>query len=164
MASSTLSKKQKKRDKYSLAELKTLGHQLLSSRAHVNNLPLLLSFITPTTRPQYALESLLSLQSFFTPLLPQLPSSSVSSSDSQNDPEFIYRIWVRSKFDDFVQSLLDIAICSQSDEALREVVLDTLMEFVKVGNGGKFHSAIYHRLLHIFVSYSLFGWWLPIIS
>lgn len=119
MASSTLSKKQKKRDKYSLAELKTLGHQLLSSRAHVNNLPLLLSFITPTTRPQYALESLLSLQSFFTPLLPQLPSSSVSSSDSQNDPEFIYRIWVRSKFDDFVQSLLDIAICSQSDEALR---------------------------------------------
>ncbi|OIS98166.1 PREDICTED: nucleolar complex protein 4 homolog [Nicotiana attenuata] len=155
MASSTLSKKQKKSDKYSLSELKTLGHQLLSSRAHVNNLPLLLSFITPTTRPQYALESLLSLQSFFTPLLPQLPSSSVSSSDSQNDPEFIYRIWVRSKFDDFVQSLLDIATCSQSDEALREVVLDTLMEFVKVGNGGKFHSAIYHRLLHIFVHSSL---------
>ncbi|XP_016502523.1 protein NUCLEOLAR COMPLEX ASSOCIATED 4 [Nicotiana tabacum] len=155
MASSTLTKKQKKRDKYSLSELKTLGHQLLSSRAHVNNLPLLLSFITPTTRPQYALESLLSLQSFFIPLLPQLPSSSVSSSDSQNDPEFIYRIWVRSKFDDFVQSLLDIATCSQSDEALREVVLDTLMEFVKVGNGGKFHSAIYHRLLHIFVHSSL---------
>ncbi|MCD7462410.1 hypothetical protein HAX54_048496 [Datura stramonium] len=158
MASSMVSKKQKKKDKYSLSDLKTLGHQLLSSRAHVNNLPLLLSFITPSTRPKYALESLLSLQSFFTPLLPQLPSSALSSSfssDSQGDPEFIYRTWVRSKFDVFVQSLLDIAICSQSDEALREVVLDTLMEFVKVGNCGKFHSAIYHRLLHSIVHSSL---------
>ncbi|KAG5582080.1 hypothetical protein H5410_052707 [Solanum commersonii] len=161
MASSMPSKKQKKNkkhDKYSLSDLKTVGHQLLSSRAHVNNLPLLLSFITPSTRPKYALESLLSLQSFFIPLLPQLPSSTVSSSftsDSQGDPEFIYRTWVRSKFDDFVQSLLDIVICSQSDDSLREVVLDTLMEFVKVGNGGKFHSAIYYRLLHNIVHSSL---------
>ncbi|KAH0686821.1 hypothetical protein KY290_020196 [Solanum tuberosum] len=161
MASSMPSKKQKKNqkhDKYSLSDLKTLGHQLLSSRAHVNNLPLLLSFITPSTRPKYALESLLSLQSFFIPLLPQLPSSTVSSSftsDSQGDPEFIYRTWVRSKFDDFVQSLLDIVICSQSDDSLREVVLDTLMEFVKVGNGGNFHSAIYYRLLHNIVHSSL---------
>ncbi|KAK4724599.1 hypothetical protein R3W88_027378 [Solanum pinnatisectum] len=161
MASSMPSKKQKKNkkhDKYSLSDLKTLGHQLLSSRAHVNNLPLLLSFINPSTRPKYALESLLSLQSFFIPLLPQLPSSTVSSSftsDSQGDPEFIYRTWVRSKFDDFVQSLLDIVICSQSDDSLREVVLDTLMEFVKVGNGGKFHSAIYYRLLHNIVHSSL---------
>ncbi|KAJ8533727.1 hypothetical protein K7X08_007051 [Anisodus acutangulus] len=91
---------------------------------------------------------------FFIPLLPQLPSSSLSS-ELQGDPEFIYPTWVRSKFDDFVQSLIDIAICSQSDEALREVVLDTLMEFVKVGNGGKFHSAIYHRLLHSIVHSSL---------
>ncbi|KAJ8540299.1 hypothetical protein K7X08_030218 [Anisodus acutangulus] len=29
------------------------------------------------------------------------------------------------------------------------------MEFVKVGNGGKFHSAIYHRLLHSIVHSSL---------
>lgn len=153
-----VSKKQKtkKKDKYSLSDLKTLGNQLLSSRAHVNNLPFLLSFITPSARPKYTLESLLSLQSFFIPLLPQLPSSTLSSSlTSQADPEFIYRTWVRSKFDDFVQSLLDIAICSQSDEAIREVVLDTLMEFVKVGNGGKFHSAIYHRLLDRVVHSSL---------
>ncbi|KAF3636694.1 Nucleolar complex protein 4, putative isoform 2 [Capsicum annuum] len=154
ISSSMASKKQKKNeDKYSLSDLKTLGHQLLSSRAHINNLPLLLSFITPSTRPKYALESLLSLQSFFLPLLPQLPSS--THSVSQNDPEFIYRTWVRSKFDDFVQYLLDIAICSESNEALREVVLDTLMEFVKVGNGGKFHSAIYHRLLDRVVHSSL---------
>ncbi|CAN4107314.1 unnamed protein product [Withania somnifera] len=150
-----VSKKQKKNNNYSLSDLKTLGHQLLSSRAHVNNLPLLLSFITPSTRPKYALESLLSLQAFFTPLLPQLPSSTLSSSDSQTDPHFIYLTWVRSKFDDFVQALIHITVSSHSDELLREVVLDTLMEFVKVGNGGKFHSAIYHRLLDRVVLSSL---------
>lgn len=26
-------------------------------------------------------------------------------------------------------------------------MLDSLMEFVKVGNAGKFHTAIYHKLL-----------------
>lgn len=31
-------------------------------------------------------------------------------------------------------------------------MLDTIMEFVKVANGGRFHSAIYHRLLHAIVS------------
>ncbi|KAG4954707.1 hypothetical protein JHK87_040301 [Glycine soja] len=32
---------------------------------------------------------------------------------------------------------------------LKELVLDTLMEFVKVANGGTFHSSLYHKLLHI---------------
>lgn len=35
---------------------------------------------------------------------------------------------------------------------MKQLVLDSLMEFVKVGNGGRFHSAIYHRLLHNIVS------------
>lgn len=34
----------------------------------------------------------------------------------------------------------------------QEVVLDTTMEFVKVGNAGKFHSAIYHKLLRAIVN------------
>ncbi|GMP93473.1 hypothetical protein CsSME_00043287 [Camellia sinensis var. sinensis] len=65
---SILSKKKKKkknkknkREKYSISELKTLGHQLLSSRAHINNLPLLMSFVcSGTSPPYYALEALLS--------------------------------------------------------------------------------------------------------
>ncbi|KAA8546183.1 hypothetical protein F0562_020923 [Nyssa sinensis] len=151
---SVLSKKQKKREKYTLAELKTLGNQLLSSKAHINNLPILLTFVSPSSPPHYTLESLLSLQSFFTPVLPELPpsSSSINSAqDSQSDAEFIYRTWLRSKFDDFVKSLIDIAISPQSEETLREVVLDTIMEFVKVGNGGRFHSAIYHRFIQTIV-------------
>ncbi|CAI0471334.1 unnamed protein product [Linum tenue] len=136
-------KSRKSKSKHSLKELKALGQQLLSSRSHVNNLPLLLNFISPEFPPQYVLESLLSLQSFFTPLLPQLPPSS-----SKDDAEVIYRTWLRSKFDHLVSSLIDIVISPQPDPTLREVVLDAIMEFVKAGNRGKFHSAIYHRLIH----------------
>ncbi|GMP93479.1 hypothetical protein CsSME_00043287 [Camellia sinensis var. sinensis] len=142
---SILSKKKKKkknkknkREKYSISELKTLGHQLLSSRAHINNLPLLMSFVcSGTSPPYYALEALLSVQSFFTPILPDLPSH--PQGDPQ-DPEFIYRTWLRSKFDDFVNSVVDIAVSPQSEEALR------------VGNGGRFHSSIYHRFIYSIVS------------
>ncbi|XP_047955824.1 protein NUCLEOLAR COMPLEX ASSOCIATED 4-like isoform X1 [Salvia hispanica] len=146
-------KKQKKRNKHSLSELKTMGQQLLTSRAHVNNLPLLLTFINPNSPPQYALESLLSLQSFFTPLIPKLPSSSSRhpDSDPNPDPEFIYLTWLRSKFDELTHSLIDLVVSSQSDGALREVVLDSIMEFVKVGNAGKFNTAIYHKLLRAIV-------------
>ncbi|CAI0449563.1 unnamed protein product [Linum tenue] len=59
-------KSRKSKSKHSLKELKALGQQLLSSRNHVNNLPILLNFFSPEFPPQYVLESLLSLQSFFT--------------------------------------------------------------------------------------------------
>ncbi|KZV37889.1 nucleolar complex protein 4B-like [Dorcoceras hygrometricum] len=144
------SKLKKREKKYSLADLKTLGQQLLTSRLHINNLSILLTFVTPDSPPQHALESLLSIQSFFTPLLPLLPASTPSH-ESNPDPELVYRVWLRSKFDDFVQSLCDVFISSKSDDALREVALDAVMEFVKVRSAGKFHSAIYHKLLHSIV-------------
>ncbi|KAG6403685.1 hypothetical protein SASPL_135913 [Salvia splendens] len=100
MASVASEKKQKKRNKHSLSELKAMGQQLLTSRAHVNNLLLLLTFINPNSPPQYTLESLISLHSFFTPIIPMLPSSPSShpDSDPNPDPEFIYLTWLRSKF------------------------------------------------------------------
>ncbi|XP_073277558.1 protein NUCLEOLAR COMPLEX ASSOCIATED 4 [Primulina huaijiensis] len=150
-----MASKQKKRDKYSLADLKILGQKLLTSRLHINNLPILLTFVTPNSPPQHALESLLSLQSFFTPLLPLLPASNPSH-ESNPDPEFVYRVWLRSKFDDFVQNLCDVFVSSKSDDAFREVALDAVMEFVKMRSAGKFHSAIYHKLLHSIV-HSMLG-------
>ncbi|KAM1243756.1 hypothetical protein ACFX2G_035973 [Malus domestica] len=154
---SILSKKQKQKQKATkLSDLKTLGNELLSSRAHINNLPKLLSFVSPASPPQNIVESLLSLQSFFTPLLPDLPSSSSKppppSDGSHDDPDFIYLTWLRSKFDELVEALVEVLLSTQSNEALREVVLDTIMEFVMFGNGGKFHSAMYHRLLRSIVS------------
>ncbi|KAK3205704.1 hypothetical protein Dsin_019750 [Dipteronia sinensis] len=146
-----------KKRKQSLKELKTLGQQLLSSRAHVNNLPLLITFVSPASPPQHLLESLLSLQSFFTPVLPQLPPASsskknlVDDESKKDNPEFIYKTWLRSKFDELVRSLIHFLFSPQSEDTLREVVLDTLMEFVKLGNNGRFHSAIYHKLLQTIV-------------
>ncbi|PRQ25192.1 putative nucleolar complex protein [Rosa chinensis] len=146
---SILSKKQKQKQKTTkLSDLRALGHDLLSSRTHINNLPKLLSYVTPSSPPQYVVESLLSIQAFFTPVLPDLPSSSSKPNHSQDDdPEFIYRTWLRSKFDELVESLIQLLLSPECDETLKEVVLDTLMEFVKLGNGGKFHSAIFHRFL-----------------
>ncbi|KAL5067248.1 hypothetical protein RYX36_018135, partial [Vicia faba] len=129
------------------------GNELLSSASNINNLPLLLTFVSPSSPPQHVLESLLSLHSFFLPLLPQLPSSSATANTSSSDntdadqSEFIYLTWLRSKFDEFLKSLIDVLVSDQSDETLKEVVLDTLMEFVKVANGGTFHSSLYNRII-----------------
>lgn len=117
-----LKKRKKKRTTDSLSDLKTLGHQLLSSRAHINNLPLLLTFISPSSPPAHVLESLLSLQSFFTPLLPDLPAASSSKTPSKtqvDDPEFIYRTWLRSKFDEFVTLLIDVSVSEEAEGALK---------------------------------------------
>ena len=117
-------KKKKNQKNATLSHLKALGHELLSSRAHVNNLPSLLSFVSASSPPQLVLEALLSLQSFFATVLADLPSSSSKASsvaDSQDDPEFIYRTWLRAKFDEFVKSLVDVALSPESDETLMVV-------------------------------------------
>ncbi|KAK4747717.1 hypothetical protein SAY87_014303 [Trapa incisa] len=150
-------KREKKREKkHKLKDVKALGHQLLSSRAHINNLPLLLTFVAPSSPPSHVVESVLSLQSFFTPLVPDLPSlASASSShkwESEKDPELIYKTWLRSKFDEFVRSLVGIVVSPDASDTLKEIVLDTLMEFVKLGKGGSFQSTIYHRLIHSIVN------------
>jgi hypothetical protein len=113
--------KSKSKERLSLSELKTLGHELLSSRAHINNLPILLSYVSPTSPPPLALESLLSLHSFFAPILSDLPSSSSKppSTTNHDDPDFIYNTWLRSKFDLFVNSLIDFAASPFSDETLK---------------------------------------------
>ncbi|KAL0702637.1 hypothetical protein Bca4012_058759 [Brassica carinata] len=160
---------QKKKQNYTLKELKSLGCDLLSSRAHINNLPLLLSFISPESPPQFVVESLLSLQSFFTPLLSQLPSTSSHTSsmkrprsqededdspktdEVEEDPEVIFKAWLRSKFDEFVKLLLDVLVSQQSEDTLTDIVLGTLMEFVKLLNAGRFHSSIFHRILNAII-------------
>jgi U3 small nucleolar RNA-associated protein 19 len=148
-------KKNKTAKQHSVAELKTLGKELLSSASHINNLPILLTYVSPSSPPQLVLESLLSLHSYFLPLLPQLPPSTATAtaSDEGDKSEFIHLTWLRSKFDEFLKSLIDVLVSDKSDEILKEVVLDTLMEFVKVANGGAFHSSLYNRILRSIVSY-----------
>ncbi|KAK1321695.1 hypothetical protein QJS10_CPA03g02438 [Acorus calamus] len=134
-----------------LDDLKTLGRELLSSRAHINNLPIILHSLSPSSPPGHSLEALITLQSFFTPLLPDIPSSSSPLSNSvdggEKDSEKVYKAWLRSRFDEFIQALIDVVVSSETEDTLRDVVLDALMEFVKLGKGGKFQSAIYHKFL-----------------
>lgn len=131
-----------------LKELKTLGQQLLSSRAHINNLPLLLGFISPSSPPPHVLESLLSLQSFFTTVLADLPPSQSSKKrpriddSAKQDPEFIYRTWLRSKFDEFVTLLIEVLISRDTEDALRVSSLFYLILLLKFEIGSKFDSKL----------------------
>ncbi|XP_076905801.1 protein NUCLEOLAR COMPLEX ASSOCIATED 4-like [Bidens hawaiensis] len=146
------STKPNKRHDLSLSYVRNLGQQLLSNRSHINNLPVLLNFLNPSSSsspPEFILESILSVQSFYTPLLNDLPPSSAKPTE---DPESVYRVWLRAKFDDFVHFLIRLSVSpTLSEEALREVAVETLMECVKVGNAGKFHSSIYHKFIHTMV-------------
>ncbi|GLT87225.1 hypothetical protein SLE2022_053200 [Rubroshorea leprosula] len=144
--------------KTKLKDVKSLGQELLSSKAHINNLPLLLNFISPLSPPQFILESLLSLQAFFTTILQEHPLSSSASKrqrskdSAKDDSELIYHTWLRSKFDEFVRSLIEVLVSSEPEEPLKEVILDTFMEFVKMGSGGRFNSSIYQKLLHSIIN------------
>ncbi|KAL9231791.1 hypothetical protein vseg_006965 [Gypsophila vaccaria] len=155
----TATKKNKKtKNNRSISDLKTLGNDLLTSRAHINNLPLLLSYVTPSSPPSFVVEALISLQSFLSPLLPDLPSISAvrggADAGDAADAEVVYRTWLRAKFDELVSSLLEIVASPLCEDTLREVVLDTMMEFVKLGSGGKFYSSLYNKLLQAIVSSS----------
>ncbi|KAG0454058.1 hypothetical protein HPP92_025362 [Vanilla planifolia] len=117
--------------------VKTLGFQLLSSRVHSNNLPLLLSILSPSSKLELVLESIISLQAFFLSLLPEIPSlSSIAKQTETEDPEAIYRSWLRSSFDVFLNSLIEIAVSSKSSEAVRFTERMTCKIIVRKVNQG----------------------------
>ncbi|KAG6519481.1 protein NUCLEOLAR COMPLEX ASSOCIATED 4-like [Zingiber officinale] len=163
---STKKKKSKKENSssggsLSLDDVKALGHQLLSSRAHINNLPVLISFLSPAAPLDLAIESLVSLQSFFLPLLREIPSSSSvlrkrsetrTFDGEEKDPESVYKVWIRQRLDDFVDKLIEIAVSEQSADAVRDVALEAIMNFVKLGKDGRFQLGVYNRFLHGIVS------------
>ncbi|XP_028550319.1 nucleolar complex protein 4 homolog isoform X2 [Dendrobium catenatum] len=150
----TKKKKDKKGETLTVEDLKFLGLQLLSSRAHINNLPILLSVLSPTSSANLVLESLISLQSFFLPLLPEVPSASSLSkkTGAEEDPDAFYSSWLRARFDELVNSLIEIAVSYTSVEAIKDVALDAIMDFVKQEKEGRFNSSIYYRLLKSIVS------------
>jgi U3 small nucleolar RNA-associated protein 19 len=103
-------------------EVKTLGHELLSSRAHLNHAPTLLALLSPSAPPKIALEALISLQSFFEPLLPSIPSASAAAAAAEaasSDPELVFGAWLRQRFDEFVAALIELSVSPRSDDAVR---------------------------------------------
>ncbi|KAF0894507.1 hypothetical protein E2562_039433 [Oryza meyeriana var. granulata] len=146
----TGSKKRKsKSGVLTLGEVKSLGQELLSSRVHLNHAPTLLALLSPSAPLDLALEALISLQSFFVPLLPSIPSAATAAAAAGDaDPELVFRSWLRKRFDELVAALVGLTVSPHSDEAIRDLALDALMDFVKLGKDGRFQSAIYHKFLH----------------
>ncbi|KAF3794804.1 Nucleolar complex 4-like protein A [Nymphaea thermarum] len=163
------------RPEYTAKDLKKLGHQLLTSRAHLNNAPILLSVLSPSPSPpplDVALESILSLQSFFIPLVHTLPSSSSSLRDASSTlrspaggggvgeaelAESIYRHWLKARFDEFFDLLSGLAVSPETDENLKDIALDAIMEFIRQGKRGAFQSDLLFRFLHkiVYSEYSV---------
>jgi U3 small nucleolar RNA-associated protein 19 len=107
-----------------LEEVKSLGRELLSSRAHLNHAPVLLKLLSPSTRLNLAVEALISLQSFFVPLIPSILSSSAaaaaaSAGDACGDPELVFGSWLRQRFDELVAALVELSVSPQSADAIR---------------------------------------------
>jgi U3 small nucleolar RNA-associated protein 19 len=103
-------------------DVKSLGHELLSSRAHLNHAPTLLALLSPSAPPKLALEALISLQSFFEPLLPSIPSASAAAAAAEgksSDPELVFGAWLRQRFDEFVAALIELSVSPHSDVAIR---------------------------------------------
>ncbi|CAD6262554.1 unnamed protein product [Miscanthus lutarioriparius] len=155
-STATVSASKKRRSRggtLTLDEVKKLGTELLSSRAHLNHAPALLALLSPTAPLDLALEALISLQSFFVPLIPSIPSASAAATagDAGSDPELVFGTWLRQRFDELVAALVELSVSPHSDDAIRDVALDALMDFVKLGKDGKFQSAIYHKFLYAVV-------------
>ncbi|TVU16009.1 hypothetical protein EJB05_39555 [Eragrostis curvula] len=151
-AASGRTKRKSKSGTLTLEEVKSLGRELLSSRAHLNHAPVLLALVSPSAPLDLALEALISLQSFFVPLIPSIPSAAAAAAgDASSDPELVFGSWLRQRFDELVTALVELSVSPQSDDAIRDVALDALMDFVKLGKDGKFQSAIYHKFLHALV-------------
>ncbi|VVA93836.1 unnamed protein product [Arabis nemorensis] len=124
----------KKKGEYTLKDITSLGRDLLSPRTHTDNLPLLISFISPESEPSVVVKSLDYLRSYFTPLISELHSTSSHSSSTKcpgsEDGDDSSKTWLRSNFDEFVKLLLDVLVSEQFEDTLRETVLGTLMEIV----------------------------------
>jgi U3 small nucleolar RNA-associated protein 19 len=101
--------------------VKTLGEELLSSRANLNHAPTLLALLSPSAPLDLALEALISLQSFFVPLLPSIPSAAATAAAAAGDadPELVFRSWLRKRFDELVAALVELTVSPHSDDAIR---------------------------------------------
>jgi U3 small nucleolar RNA-associated protein 19 len=131
-ASASATKKRRSRGgTLTLDEVKALGRELLSSRAHLNHAPALLALLSPSAPLDLALEALISLQSFFVPLIPSIPSASAAAAagDAGSDPELVFGAWLRQRFDELVAALVELSVSTHSDDAIRvslEVVISIL--------------------------------------
>uniref|UniRef100_A0A0D6R492 CCAAT-binding factor domain-containing protein n=1 Tax=Araucaria cunninghamii TaxID=56994 RepID=A0A0D6R492_ARACU len=166
-----------------IKRVKTLGRELLTSRAHVNNVPILTSVLSSCLEKGAAsdqgLEALISLQAFFFPLLrTELSTSSVKEAsqrlkqkkrkrsneegaaekdeEERESAEAIYRKWLWSKYAELLRILRKIVTSSVPKPAVRVAAMDAFMEFARQQKQGKFQTRIYFRLISSLVHSNAF--------
>ncbi|KAL2649788.1 hypothetical protein R1flu_017916 [Riccia fluitans] len=133
-----------------LEETKQLGNDLLTSRSHLNNAPLLLNTLSNAKHPNAArAEALHSLQAFFVSLLRtgRLESGTHTAEEAKDggNPEAIYKMWVRSKYQEFRKVVFRIA-CKESTTGLQVEALNSCMDLVRDERSGEFANSLYFRL------------------
>ncbi|KAL3702235.1 hypothetical protein R1sor_020257 [Riccia sorocarpa] len=141
-----------KRNKSSklLEETKQLGNDLLTSRSHVNNAPLLLSTLSDAKHSNAARgEALRSLQAFFVSLLRtgKLEPGAGTNQESIDggNPEAIYKMWVRSKYQEFRKVVFRIA-SKEPSTGLQIEALNSCMDLVRDEKPGEFNNNLYFKL------------------
>ncbi|KAG6549807.1 hypothetical protein Mapa_008788 [Marchantia paleacea] len=133
-----------------LEETKQLGSDLLTSRSHVNNAPVLLSTLSNVKHPSPPrAEALRSLQAFFVSLLRagklESGARSVEAAKDGEEPEAVYRMWVWSKYQEFRKTVFRI-ITEESASVLRVEALNTWMDLVRDEKPGEFNNTLYIKL------------------
>ncbi|XP_057868417.1 protein NUCLEOLAR COMPLEX ASSOCIATED 4 isoform X3 [Cryptomeria japonica] len=153
-----------------MERIKKLGDELLTSRAHVNNAPFLISLLSSCLGNRaisdQGLEALITLQSFFLPLLrTELATSAVKEAserlkkkrkrsqegeiDDGEKAEDIYRKWLWSKYRELLRLLRKIVASSVPNPALRVAAMDALMEFARQQKQAMSHILVWQSLLAV---------------
>lgn len=143
-------------NKKELAVAKKLGKELLLSRAHVNNAPLLLATLNSSSNLPVLKEALLSLEAFFIPLVRSgeySPAAQRKASDAllekgddeTDKAELIYMKWIWDRYRAFVNILLRFVVRNSMPEIQKSAV-HAIMELVRIEVREEFNNQLYLRL------------------
>lgn len=161
--------------KSQLAVTKKLGKELLESRAHVNNAPLLLATLASSSKhSQVLIEALLSLEAFFVPLVKSgefTPAAQRTASEAlherdgdgeKEDDEMakadaIYKKWVWDRYREFLNTLLRCVARHNLMPEVQNAALHAIMELVRVEMRGGFNNQLYLKLCSTLVCSKAFN-------
>eukprot|EP00250_Pteridium_aquilinum_P005255 c15379_g1_i1 orf=41-1993(+) len=147
----------------SVQAVKRLGEELLTSKAHINNAPSLLSLLSkalesPTSSSEDCLlQALLSLQAFFSPLLSSGELSPQAFENAQHtlqnktgehahQAQAVYHAWLWDKYSEFLDVLLKFMVSPATSSSVQVASVDALMEFVRQEKQGEFSNRLYSKL------------------
>jgi len=159
------------RESKKLTETRRLGKELLESRAHVNNAPLLIATLASSlsadshsASPKALTEALTSLEAFFIPLVQsgeftpaaqrkadeELQKAKKDEEKTEESEmakaEAIYRKWIWDRYREFVDTMLRFVARHSAIPTVQTAALHTIMELVRAETDGEFNNQLYSKL------------------